>query len=106
MIVEQQSKVVLTIVEVIVKIAGVNFIGEAIQRLISDVNEETGNAANTLAAYLGLVALVKSNNKEAIIEFIEEFAKKKVENIEDEEGSSTKIFYEEVRTIALEMKAT
>ena len=43
-IVEQQSKVVLTIVEVIVKIAGVNFIGEAIQRLISDVNEETGNA--------------------------------------------------------------
>ena len=54
------------------------------ERMIKDDTEDGDNAANTLAAYLGLVAIVNSSNKGAIIGFIEDFSKKQIER--EEEG--------------------
>ena len=100
-IVDKQSKIVNTIVDAVIKIAGANLIGESMERMIKDDTEDGDNAANTLAAYLGLVAMVNSSNKGAIVEYIEDFTKKQID--EEEEGSST--FFDEIRTIALDMKA-
>ena len=102
-IVDKQSKIVNTIIDAVIKIAGANLIGEAMERMIKDDTEDESKAANTLAAYLGLAAIVNSNNKAAIIEFIEDFSMKQVEKTA--EGESIRTFFEEIRSIALDMKA-
>ena len=100
-IVDKPSKIVNTIIDVIIKIAGANLIGEAMGRMIKEDTEDGDNAANTLAAYLGLMAIVNSNNKGSIIEYIEDFSNKQIE----EEGESSSTLFEEIRTIASDMKA-
>ena len=103
-IVDKQSKVVNTTIEAVIKIAGATLIGEAMTRMIKGDTEDSDNAAHTLAAYLGLITIVNSNNsKDAIIDYIEDFSKKQLDL--KEEGESSRTFLEEIRSIALSMKA-
>ena len=105
-VIEQQSKVVTTTVEVITKVAGVDFTGAAVQRMLKDLeSEENQNKAPSLAAYLALSALVQSKNKIDIIDNIINMVKQELDNDAEERGISYTSLLQEIETVANEMKS-
>ena len=105
-VIEQQSKVVTTTVEVITKVAGVDFTGAAVQRMLKDLeSEENQNKAPNLAAYLALSALVQSKNKIDIIDNIINIVKQELDTETEERGISYTSLLQEIETVANEMKS-
>ena len=108
---ENQGKVVNTMTETMIKVAGANFVGAALQRYLEEFKPEDAVEipklpSPKLAACLNMTALVKSDNKAAVIELIENIAKKELEVEEDneEENNSEKDFLKQVQMVASDMK--
>ena len=115
-ILENQGKVVNIMIEIMVKIAGANFVGAALERYLEEFkpNDADESAESPklpspkLAACLNMTALVKSDNKAVVVEFIENIAKKelKVEEDSEEENNSERDFLKQVKIVASDMLAT
>ena len=111
---ENQGKVVNTMTETMVKVAGANFVGAALERYLEEFKPEDADESEEspklpspkLAACLNMTALVKSDNKAAVVELIENIAKKELEVEEDneEENNSEKDFLKQVQMVASDMK--
>ena len=112
-ILENQGKVVNIMIEIMVKIAGANFVGAALERYLEEFkpNDADESAESPklpspkLAACLNMTALVKSDNKAVVIELIENIARKELEVEEDseEENNSERDFLKQVQIVASDM---
>ena len=103
---EQQSKVVTEIVDVMTRVGGADFLGSTLERLLSDdLAEQVIRVTSTkLAAYLGLTSLVNSKNKEKIIEKIKNYASDEVDKENEERSLTDTELLKEIVTVASDMK--
>ena len=112
-ILENQGKVVIIMIETMVKIAGANFVGAALERYLEDFKPNDADESAEipklpspkLAACLNMTALVKSDNKAVVIKLIENIAWKELEDEEDseEENNSERDFLKQVQIVASDM---
>ena len=111
---ENQGKVVNTMTETMVKVAGANFVGAALERYLEEFKPNDADESAEipklpspkLAACLNMTALVKSDNKAVVVELIENIAKKELEVEEDneEENNSERDFLKQVQMVASDLK--
>ena len=107
-------RVVNTMAETMIKVAGANFVGAALERYLEEFKPEDADESAEipklpspkLAACLNMTALVKSDNKAVVVELIENIAKKELEVEEDneEEHNSERDFLKQVQMVASDMK--